>query len=492
MVATLSTEIQTKLRRLTIEASISGFVLDLEPSVVDYVFALVDVYRHGKERFERLIFLTESDPGSPVQSESYEKSELMTLPTSNILMSLHFISGTVILHTSKGARSSWGSDAAPRGIGHADTEEEIGLPSLSVWAEFRATSASNKADSVESLTPAQLAFKSVIHASHNQLRPSLLQFVAQLTTALEHHLRHDLTRLKNGNGRIGLPVDTVKVGKEGNDQDTLMSSLTLIFSVRIDQSRLELTCLPDVNVLAALQWESGGFVVVVSPGARSLTFTGTVAGLSASIRHGYLLDKCAEIDARNLSFSVTFSKVQTGLETWVNSVSVVLDTELSASLRLSRLQDVLCFRAVWLDRIPVLKTEASGPVRSSPLPRDPEPTSEGFVTALLLRARTLKLVVDMGSNITEVQLVLHTLLARTHLTEVESEVELHVKQVDLTLLRNLSGSATTPDFRFHTVRRRHGSPTIDQGKAKTLQMTMTSGTLDALLMAEGRRILHYQ
>jgi hypothetical protein len=34
-------------------ANISGFVLDLEPSIADHVASLVDVYKRGKERVDR-------------------------------------------------------------------------------------------------------------------------------------------------------------------------------------------------------------------------------------------------------------------------------------------------------------------------------------------------------------------------------------------------------------------------------------------------------
>ena len=41
-------------RRLRIAANVSGFILDLDPSIPFYVFSLVDVYRQGRERMDQL------------------------------------------------------------------------------------------------------------------------------------------------------------------------------------------------------------------------------------------------------------------------------------------------------------------------------------------------------------------------------------------------------------------------------------------------------
>lgn len=50
----------------------------------------------------------------------------------------------------------------------------------------------------------------------------------------------------------------------------------------------------------------------------------------------------------------------------VNAVSGVIDTEIIGSVRFGRLQDILCFKAVWLDCIPVFE-RAKSTAPSSPV-----------------------------------------------------------------------------------------------------------------------------
>ena len=86
--------------------------------------------------------------------------------------------------------------------------------------------------------------------------------------------------------------------------------MQISFSLRIDQSKLELTCQPDVNVVAGVHWDSGGFMVNISPGARKVTFTGAVGGLTIGLKHGFLSEECVKLDARNLAFSADFAKTK--------------------------------------------------------------------------------------------------------------------------------------------------------------------------------------
>jgi hypothetical protein len=138
--------------------------------------------------------------------------------------------------------------------------------------------------------------------------------------------------------------------------------MQISFSLRIDQSKLELTCQPDANVIAGVHWESGGFVLNVSPGFKQVAFTGSVGGLSVGLKHGFLSEDCVHLNANNLSFNVTFAESEYG--GMQKTLSVVMDTEFTGGVRFSRLQDILCFKAVWLDRIPVFASRNESPTSS--------------------------------------------------------------------------------------------------------------------------------
>ena len=138
--------------------------------------------------------------------------------------------------------------------------------------------------------------------------------------------------------------------------------MQISFSLRIDQSKLELTCQPDANVIAGAHWDSGGFVVHVLPGFKQVSFTGSVGGLSVGLRHGFLSEDCVHLNANDLSFNVTLAESEYGGTQ--KTLSVVMDTEFTGGVRFSRLQDILCFKAVWLDRIPVFTNRNESPAPS--------------------------------------------------------------------------------------------------------------------------------
>ena len=83
-----------------------------------------------------------------------------------------------------------------------------------------------------------------------------------------------------------VPVVPATIAEEPASKATdPVSSMKISFSLRIDQSKLMLTCRPDANVIAGLHWDSGGFIINIAPGARRVSFTGTVGGLTVALKH---------------------------------------------------------------------------------------------------------------------------------------------------------------------------------------------------------------
>jgi hypothetical protein len=278
----------------------------------------------------------------------------------------------------------------------------------------------------------------------------------------------------------------------------MQSSLQISFSLRIDQSRLELTCKPDVNVTAGLHWQSGGFVILVSPGAQSVSVLGTVEGLTIGLKHGFLTEECLQLDAKDLSFAVSFTKTELYEGSMINSISVVVDTEFAGRVRFSRLQDFLCFKAVWLDRIPIINNNtAQGNEKVTKLEKGgaaevDHPTSQGFSTAIAIRVRRIRLEADLGQSISVVVLDLTSVRFGTRLTQKVSDICVSVDQVDVKAQGNLSGYVRMPDFFFKTVRKREGPSPDDNGQNNMLQLSLTSGALDILLRSDLLWLLQYR
>ncbi|KAJ7703124.1 hypothetical protein B0H17DRAFT_922585 [Mycena rosella] len=495
MTAHLRSVVLASSRNIWMRANVSGFILDIDSTIPDYIFSLIDVYEQGRDRVSRLSASiprnAQNPPTGPESGQQYT-----ALPTSNVFASLTFLSGKVRVYNK--AASALSRESTLSHVFNQPSDEKMldmgadvfNLPMVSVWAEYRATAAARKVGNGSDAEPSILVFKSTVHSSQNTLRPTtLLPFLTELVNHVEARMR----QASRSTGPVAEPPDTsVSLPIPAETTPDSVSSMQISFSLRIDQSKLEFTCQPDVNVIAGLHWDSGGFVLHVSPGARKVTLTGSIGGLNVGLKHGFLSEECAKLDMRNLAFSVTFAKTDYGTRS-INSVSFVLDTEILGAVRFSRLQDILCFKAVWLDRIPVFNhasAEVKAPIKTAAHSTSHVSPSQEFTTILLIRVRQISLEVDLGQSISAITLDLKDAVARTKLTEALSEVSLYVSDVAIVARGNVSGHASVSNCVFQTVRRMKNSTVV--GRNRMLELRMTSDALIAVLESDHQKLLHYR
>ena len=499
MKAQLRSDTSLSKHQIWITANITGFILDLDSSISDCVFSLIDVYRRGRERMERLASnIPQRTTPQPPEPLPVTISLTNEQPSTNVFGAIVFESGEIRVH-SEGrhgrAMTSAFSEDVDDSLPMAGTEL-IRLPVVSAWIEYQASS--NVSATPRTLQPSILIFKAKIHSSQNTLRPTLLPFVSDITDFVQARMRtttrHDELSnplvVSEDNG----PVPSLPPAVVPDLQET--SRLQINFSLRIDQSTLEFTCQPDVNVLAALRWESGGFVVSISPGGNRVTFTGSVDGLTVGLKHGFLSEDCVNLAARNLAFSLAFGNTEDSVRNIDNMVSLVVSTDMSGGVRFSRLQDMLCFKAVWLDRIPLIASEHTSPEASgiiSPGPRVASPVvKQEVTTAIIIRIRSIEVSVDLGQSISNVTLNMDDTLIRTRFSERSREMSLSFADVAVFAKGNISGHVTVADLMFHTISRNGEVLLSESTSARLLELTMTSGPLNAELESEHQRLLVYR
>ncbi|CAE7120149.1 unnamed protein product [Rhizoctonia solani] len=502
-------------RQIWIRAIVSGFELDIEPSIVNYLFSIVDVYRQGRDRISRLAsYTTRSDTGSsftqlvPVAAAP-SNAQYSAILTTNIKASFEFKSGRIRSHTPNvRANDPERAQSVPTLSSQSETFEHgtdiLDLPMVSAWLEYKATPASQKLSGSTSPSQSILVCDTVIHPISNVLKPSLLPFLTDVSKRVQERLAHTPTPPRSPNAAPFSDLSTIHEGLSLEDtsleQVSMTGSMQVIFSLNINKSTLELTCQPDVNVVAGLNWESGGFVVTISPGAREVAVVGTMTSLTAGIQHGFLNEDSVSAKAQNLTFSVDFRKLRNDKNIVTNSVSVVINTEIAAKMRFSRLQDLLCFKAVWLDRIPVFDSlvrpppvHSSASVIKAELPGGNHvPSAQPFQTLVLVNIDKARIVADLGQTIALVTLDIESLTFRTKLCEEISEATLTMARLDLLSERAVMGYVRMPDFVFQTVRRRHGKLFHDiDGHAKMLELTLKSGDIEAAMEYERQHLMHF-
>lgn len=479
-----------------IHSRVSGFELDLDPEIATFTFSLLDVYRLGLSKLESLAEVVQSpDTSMQVRNDKPQSRTSISTRTTHVLASLEFQSGRVRLHH-EGRQASRRRSAPRLSIPGNQYSSEISvdilLPVVSLWTEWRATPASLKGGSISDEAPSSLSFKSTIHSSKNTVPPTVLQFVSQLLAKVE-------ARLNRPN--LSAPVIVQRPPEETLDPDDdtskSLQTMSISFSLRIDQSTLEFTCQPDVNVKGSLQWESGGFVATASPGAKSIAFIGSVENLTAHLRHGYLNEDCFSASIRDLAFSTAFSTSRDAAGIGSTRTSIVVETDLKVTALFARLQDILCFKAVWFDSIPTLGGQGITP--TSPLTAASRESAfsvrklskRSWKTVLLLRVRKMDAQLDLGPAVSTLRLSLEPVVFRTLLSNQLSELFLSIGLLDITASGLFSGSLNVPDFHFRTVRGREGNYERKHGKETLLNIELMSGFLKMLVMYERKPVFLY-
>ena len=479
IIARLRSHLSGTSRQIRIGAIVSGFILDLDSTIPDHIFSLIDVYREGEIQVARWSAASRSSPAEAGHEldGSMDMTKHRTSISSNCFASLTFLSGKVRVFSdaasalSKLRSATYHLHRLPDDQ-VLDTGAEIfNLPVVSVWGDYHASPTSHS----------ELIFKSTVHSSQNSLRPVLLHFLNELVGNTNKHFKSQ---------HVDAPVQPAKDG--GDKIGDRIATLRISFSLRIDQSRLELTCQPDVNVIARLHWESGGFIVNISPDSQLVTFSGSVGGLTIGLKHGFLTEDSLNLDARDLAFSVAFSPLESRTDS-SPSVSILLDTQFSGGVRFSRLQDVLCFKAVWLDRFPLFATQdgvrnksKTDSILASPLPASPR-----ALTAFLLRIRQIALDIELGQSTGAIKVHIRDALVQNLLTALHNQLTFRIAMVSAVATGNLSGHANLPDFIFRTTRYRETTVWNLTEHPRMLELGMTSGPLDIILDSDHQRLLQY-
>lgn len=487
-----------------VNANVSGFELDLDPDIATFVFSLLDVYRHGVSNLETLADvvqpnLHEVPLGTAGDEKPVPRGSLNTR-TTHILTSLEFQSGRVRLHPEPKQRAprmrSMSLLSTISNPSHPELSADILLPVVSLWAEWRATPASSKGGSMSDEPPSSLLFKSTIHSSKNTVTPTILHFVSQLLSRIE-------TRL---NKRIDNPTKkAVTNDPESGDgyAPKALQAMSITFTLRIDQSTLDFTCQPDVNVRGGLHWESGGFVATATPGAKSVAFIGSVENLTAYLKHDYLNENCVEASIRDLAFSAALSTSRDESGMGVSRASIVIETDLEATALFARLQDILCFKAVWFDSLSTITSTTGSPQAGSPTSPATTVTRASttsarpkarrrWTTALLLKIRRLEAQADLGSAISKVTLKMEPVIFRTLFTECLSEICLSFNALDVAANGLFSGSVVVPNCLFRTVRGRDKTYDYTDGKQALLNIVLESGQLRMDISYEDKTVFLYE
>ncbi|ORY77194.1 hypothetical protein BCR35DRAFT_353168 [Leucosporidium creatinivorum] len=433
-----------------IHSQVSGLEIDLEPTVVAFAFSLIDVYRLSHERFAKFALQTTAtapstspldEPAPSAQSDPTTSPPASRPPTR--------AQSTVPLQASLCKRPSK-PEAAP---------DTVRLPSLSVWADYQETTEDDFT---------RLHVNIVIHASNNTLYPTLIPFISDVASQLKDRA------LRSPSSTSAPELATLKMTSITGPSITApptdsLGRLKVGVSLKVDQSRLEISCLPAAEVTARLTWESGGFLLTLSPDTRGIDFAVTVDGVAAGLRHSFSPEDCLLAEAKGIAASVSFKGAKDPSPTNSGVLSAVVNLpDVAAEMNFRHLQDWLCLKAVWLDRMDLGPADTSTSGGKSLVTSTPPstPTCEGpassasssrVTTLVHVQVAKFRFLCDLGQAIGRFTFVADTITSRLRLVPNESKnLSMGVKKLELVGQGRAGGSVVGEGLLFETRLRNEG------------------------------------
>ncbi|BGP16903.1 Macrophage colony-stimulating factor 1 receptor [Rhodosporidiobolus nylandii] len=498
---------------MLVHSKVSGLEVDVEPSIVAYSFALVDIYRLSHERFAK--FAPEVAPVSVPLPPSPSSTSPRLPPSSpglpsSVKATFEFASGAIRMHAhaSKDEREphppspstsrpkhrrgkSLGDFASMRrSPGKAAVEaapDIFRLPALSLWAEYQDYGAGRD--------QSRLHVDVVIHKSNNTLYPSLLPFVSSVARQLkERALHRSGSEVSASSALGGLPDSPTSPHAAASSPETpSFGGLALSISLRIDQSKLEISCLPAAEVTARLTWESGGFLLSTSPATNAIDFALTVDGVAAGLRHSFSPEDCLLAEAKGMTASVVFGRLGDPAVSQDRLLSVVVNLpDVAGEMNFRHLQDWLCLKAVWLDRMdlgPVTApAQSTAPVRtktSSPA----VPSTSHLTTVVRAEIGSVRFTCDLGPAIGRITLVAEKLAARLRWVPEDARgFNLAIGGITVSAQGRTGGSLHVGGFWFAT-RLRDDQQVGKADEPDLLHIEIKLGKVDASIEYDFRRIL---
>ncbi|WVF66596.1 hypothetical protein IAT40_001336 [Kwoniella sp. CBS 6097] len=486
--------------QLSAHCSATDFKLSLSPEIVDSVYKLIDLFEHGRDRISKLEAQYKTEMAKQAAQETVAaKYEDPTTPVSVrtsqrilVRMSYTFNSGIVELHRelSESERRSMNNDARKNRHWH----DTVVLPTVSLWMDYagpnpRAMPSGNPDDDA-----ALLLFNAAVHESRNLLRPTILPFFVQVINRMENRAKHRRATMiavpHTPNDSPQQTPSTEQPSITPSAPKAPVDKIRLRVTLRIDKSRLRLSCAPDSNAYADLKWESGGFLASTTIGEdEAATVGGTVSGVTAYLRHEFAEEgqSCIEAGAKDLAFSIAYCP---HCETRQRGLSVILDTQLSAQFRLEQFSAWLTFAAVWIESAPPLELPPKSALMEAATTQSSQVSTlphQKLAIAALIRFRSIDFNANVGvtnANLDLTPIVLHTLS-----NGEKTEVDLKIGVTKIMAKGDISGEIRSEKLNFRTIRQSsrsasHVVPTV-------LSMTIDAGDLTGRLFLQEMAVLRF-
>ncbi|KAJ2957271.1 hypothetical protein NQZ79_g6974 [Umbelopsis isabellina] len=434
-------------QKIWIDANVSGFEVDIDGTLVDYLNKLNGIYLASVDRVNA--FAAEAHFGTTRTDDSAANTHEHRATGESALLDIEgtfvYSRGVVRLYPKRqteharkktAGKNVWRVDNEITRSADAMNMATIIIPGLSVWLTYHMPFGSLVATSQRSVHVEVL-----IHESENVLHPSLVQFLHEII--------------------VGLKFGMQQSSEQKATQATAAPNLGMNASVylRLSKTKLDLTCQPYHKVVCSLNWEEGNFLMNSfsdDKASRTLSCVGSVLGASLNLRHHFSPEDCLSASVRDIMFNAMLTSRRADVNE--DNICVIVNVPcITAGLNIRHLQDLLVLKTLWLDQ----DNTTSKPTEH---PRNTQPSAEATTTVAVthatpklapfshyfaLRAQAIDLSVDLGQAIGKVSLESQNILLTTkRIPSLSKVATLTMETIQLKSEGRLVGDARLESIRL--------------------------------------------
>lgn len=306
------------------DAHVSGFDIDVEGNIAEYINALSSVYAKCKDRVESFT-KPRSHPSTPSTTSGFEIDELrfeckLMCESSNIRF--------YPKKHKKRQKSTRSVQAEIVGQGN------IMIPGLSAWVTYQTPLGTHQLH-------AQKRFHGdvLILESTNTIHPSAVEFLSEVASDL----------------KIGIQESSER---KAQNRPTIESNMDFSLFLRLSKSQLELTCQPVSKVVCSLGWEESEFLISsYNISSRSMSCLGSLREMTATIKHHFSPEPCLHARIDQVILNVMFTSQDDTLSVVLNIPNII------GELNMRHLQDLLILESCWFlqHKLPEIKSTSNSP-----------------------------------------------------------------------------------------------------------------------------------
>lgn len=253
---------------------------------------------------------------------------------------------------------------------------------------------------------------------------------------------------------------SIQNGVDNNGQEhqrsKLLEGVQLIVRLRVDRSRLRLTCLPDSPVMAELTWTAGGLTLQKPATSPDISATCFISDLTVNVRHEYLSNQASVSGTlKDLAGTMIY---RLGVDKFLQ---VVVDSTLDLNLRLVRFQDLLCLKAVWMDHLSAKDFKRPGPTPGGsklsvldatiPIPNSAEVAAEFANRVILFRVKRISVSLDL--IVTKMDIAIEPLTLSVRHCDGVDTASLTLENLEVNTVGIVSGNLRNPRIALSSIRR---------------------------------------